>query len=163
MGFASHLGPWRLGTVKDTTGTTAGTIQNMGCTTVVQSAAIAYTTTTATNIAVLPAGSQITSIFVDVTTAFNSGTNNVITIQTSGGSSLATVTATSANITTGRATVVLTAAQMATILNVGTTDLIVQAVFAGTGTAATTGAATVTIQYVVRNSDGAQAPTAFQN
>ena len=163
MGFASHLGPWRLGTVKDTTGTTAGTIQNMGCTTVVQSAAIAYTTTSAATVAVLPAGSQITNIFVDVTTAFNSGTNNVITIQTSGGSSLATVTATAANITTGRATVVLTAAQMATILNVGATDLIVQAVFAGTGTAATTGAATVTIQYVVRNSDGAQAPTAFQN
>ena len=99
MGFASHLGPWRLGTVKDTTGTTAGTISNMGCTTVAQSAAIAYTTTTAATVAVLPAGSQITNIFVDVTTAFNSGTNNVITIQTAGGSSLATVTATAANIT----------------------------------------------------------------
>ena len=163
MGFASHLGPWRLGTVKDTTGTTPGTISNMGLTTVVQSAPIAYTTTTAANVAVLPAGSQITNIFVDVTTAFNSGTNNVITVQTAAGSSLATVTATSANITTGRATVVLTAAQIGTILNGGTTDLIVQAGFAGTGTAASTGAATITIQYVVRNSDGAQAPTAFQN
>ena len=34
MGFATHLGPWLLGTVKDTTGTTAGTIRNTGCTTV---------------------------------------------------------------------------------------------------------------------------------
>jgi hypothetical protein len=161
MGFATHLGPWLLGTVKNTTGTTAGTIRNTGCTTVAQSAPIAYTTTSAATVAVLPAGSQITNIFVDVTTAFNAGTNNVITIQTAGGSSLATVTATSANITTGRATVVLTAAQMATILNVGTTDLIVQAVFAGTGTAASTGAATITIQYVVRNSDGGQYQTAF--
>jgi hypothetical protein len=163
MGFATHLGPWLLGTVKNTTGTTAGTIRNMGATTVVQDGQIAYTDTTAKTIAVLPAGSQITNIFVDVTAAFNSGTNNVITIQTAGGSSLATVTATSANITTGRATVVFTAAQIATILNVGTTDLIVQAVFAGTGTAASTGAANITIQYVVLGSDGAANPTTFQN
>jgi len=36
MGFATHLGPWLLGTVKNTTGTTAGTIRNMGATTVAQ-------------------------------------------------------------------------------------------------------------------------------
>ena len=47
-------------------------------------------------------------------------------------------------------------------LNVGATDAIVTAVFAGVGTAATTGAATITIEYVVRGSDGAQAPTAQQ-
>ena len=38
MGFASHLGPWLLGTVKNTTGTTAGTIRNMGATIVAQQA-----------------------------------------------------------------------------------------------------------------------------
>jgi len=38
MGFATHLGPWLLGTVKNTTGTTAGTIRNMGATTVNQTA-----------------------------------------------------------------------------------------------------------------------------
>ena len=92
----------------------------------------------------------------------NAGTNNVITVQTAGGSSLASVTATAANITTGRATVVLTAAQMSTILNVGSTDLIIQAVFAGTGTTASTGAATITIQYVVLGSDGAANPTSTQ-
>ena len=53
MGFASHLGPWRLGTVTDTTGTTAGTISNMGCTVVAQSGAITKATTTAANVAVL--------------------------------------------------------------------------------------------------------------
>ena len=31
MGFATHLGPWLLGTVKNTTGTTVGTLQNTGC------------------------------------------------------------------------------------------------------------------------------------
>jgi hypothetical protein len=30
MGFASHLGPWLLGTVKYTTGTTVGTIAEHG-------------------------------------------------------------------------------------------------------------------------------------
>lgn len=159
MGFATHLGPWLLGTVKNTTGTTAGTIRNMGATIVIQDGALSYTDTTAKTVAVLPAGAQIINVFVDVTTAFNAGTNNVITIQTAGGSSLATVTATGANITTGRATVVLTAAQMATILNVGTSDLIVQAVFAGTGSAATTGVANITIQYAVLASDGSANPS----
>lgn len=159
MGFATHLGPWLLGTVKNTTGTTAGTIRNMGATIVVQDGSLSYTDTTAKTVAVLPAGAQIVNIFVDVTTAFNSGTNNVITIQTAGGASLATVTATGANIATGRATVVLTAAQIATILNVGSTDLIVQAVFAGTGSAATTGVANITIQYAVLASDGSANPS----
>lgn len=162
MGFASHLGPWLLGTVKNTTGTTAGTIRNMGATIVIQDGTLAYTDTTAKTIAVLPAGAQITNIFVDVTAAFNAGTNNVITIQTAAGASLATVTATGANIATGRATVVLTAAQMATILNVGTTDLIVQAVFSSTGATATTGSAAITIQYAVLGSDGAANPTNTQ-
>ena len=36
MGFATHLGPWLLGTVKDTTGTTAGTVRNTGATIVAQ-------------------------------------------------------------------------------------------------------------------------------
>lgn len=159
MGFASHLGPWLLGTVKNTTGTTAGTIRNMGATIVVQGNTLAYTNTTAKTIAVLPAGAQITNVFVDVTAAFNAGTDNVITIQTAAGASLATVTATAANIATGRATVVLTAAQIGTILNVGSSDLIVQAIFAGTGTAASTGAATITIQYAVLASDGSANPS----
>ena len=30
MGFATHLGPWLLGTVKETTGTTPGTVRNTG-------------------------------------------------------------------------------------------------------------------------------------
>ena len=158
MAFASHLGPWLLGTVKNTTGTTAGTIRNMGATVVSQANTLAYTDTSAKQMFVLPAGAQILSFTVDATTAFNSGTNNVITISDPSGNSLATVTATSANITLGRATVAVTGAQIAEYVNVGSTDFIVSAVFAGTGTAATTGAATITCQYVVRNSDGSANP-----
>ena len=160
MGFASHLGPWRLGTVKDTTGTTAGTISNMGCTTVAQSGTITRATTSASNVAVLPAGAQILNIYVDVTEAFNAATGNTITVA-KGATTLATVGgATTTPVAAGRATV--TTAGVDTWVNVGTTDAIITAVFAGVGTAATTGAATITIEYVVRNSDGAQAPTSQQ-
>lgn len=162
MGFATHLGPWLLGTVKNTTGTTAGTLRNTGATVVAQSGAITRTTTSATNVAVLPAGAQILNIYVDVTTAFNAATGNTITVATSGGTTLGTVGGASTTpVAAGRATV--TTAAPATWVNVGTTDLIITAVFAGVGTAATTGAATVTIEYVVRGSDGGQYQTTFQN
>jgi hypothetical protein len=160
MGFAAHLGPWRLGTVKDTTGTTAGSISNMGCTVVAQSGAITKATTSAANMAVLPAGAQILNIYVDVTEAFNAATGNTITVKI-GSTTLGTVgDATTSPIAAGRATV--TTAAPATWVNVGTSDVIVTGVFAGVGTAATTGAATITIEYVVRGSDGAQAPTSQQ-
>ena len=159
MGFAAHLGPWRLGTVKDTTGTTAATTSNMGCTVVAQSKATTYADTTATNMFALPAGAQLLNIFLDVTEAFNAGTNNSITIKV-GSTTVASVTATSANITTGRQT--LTLAAPATWVNVGSSDIFVTATFAGTGTAASTGIGYVTAEYVVRGSDGAQAPTAQQ-
>ena len=42
MGFATHLGPWLLGTVKNTTGTTAGTIRNTGATVVAQPITIGF-------------------------------------------------------------------------------------------------------------------------
>jgi hypothetical protein len=162
MGFATHLGPWLLGTVKNTTGTTAGTIRNMGATTVNQTAITTVDDTTARTIAVLPAGAQITNIFVDITTAYAGTTGNTITIQTAGGSSLATVGgATTTPLAVGRATTTLTGAQIATILNVGTTDLIVQVIYACAGTASG-GAAVVTIQYIVKDSDGAANPTATQ-
>lgn len=161
MGFASHLGPWRLGTVKDTTGTTAGTISNMGCTAVTQSSTVLKSTTSAKNIAVLPAGAQILNIYVDVTEDFNAATGNTITVKI-GSTTLATVGgATTTPISAGRASV--TTAAPATWVNVGTSDVIVTGVFAGVGTAATTGIATITIEYVVRDSDGSQAPTSQQN
>ena len=160
MGFATHLGPWLLGTTKNTTGTTAATTRNTGCTVVAQSNVTTYADTTAANQFVLPAGAQILNIYLDVTVAFNAGTNNTVTIK-AGSTTIASVTATSANITTGRATLVLAAP--ATWINVGTSDVFITSTFAGTGTTATTGTATVTVEYVVRNSDGSQFPSTTQN
>jgi hypothetical protein len=162
MGFATHLGPWLLGTVKNTTGTTVGTIRNMGATVVTQSGTTTVNDTTATTEFVLPAGAQIVEFFVDITTAYAGTTGNTITIQTAAGNSLATVGgATTTPLSVGRATVTPTGAQVGTYLNVGTTDLVVQAIYACAGTASG-GAATITCVYVVKNSDGAANPTATQ-
>ena len=158
MGFAAHLGPWRLGTNKDTTGTTAATTSNMGCTVVAQSKATTFADSTATNMFAIPAGAQILNVYLDVTEAFNAGTNNTITIKV-GSTTIASVAATSANITVGRQT--LTLAATASWVNV-TADSFITSTFTGTGTAASTGIGYVTVEYVVRGSDGAQAPTSQQ-
>jgi hypothetical protein len=159
MGFASHLGPWLLGTVKNTTGTTAGTIRNMGATTVTQTGVTTVSDTAATTLFVLPAGAQITNFFVDITTAYAGTTGNTITIRTAAGASLAVVGgATTTPLAIGRATTTLTGAQVGTFVNVGATDLIIQVIYACAGTASG-GAATVTCQYVVKGSDGAANPS----
>lgn len=158
MAFASHLGPWLLGTVKDTTGTTAGTIRNMGATVVSQTGTMTVATTTATQLFVLPAGAQIVNIVCDVTTAFSGTTGNTITVQTAAGTSLATFgSATTTPLALGRQTTNFTGANVATMLNVGSTDLILNVIYACAGVASG-GAAQITIQYVVKGSDGASAP-----
>jgi hypothetical protein len=158
MGFATHLGPWLLGTVKNTTGTTAGTIRNMGATVVAQTATTTVNDTTAVTEFVLPAGAQIVEFLVDITTAYAGTTGNTITIQTAAGNSLATVGgATTTPLSVGRATVAVTGAQIGTYLNVGSTDLVVQAVYACAGTASG-GAATLTCVYIVKGSDGVANP-----
>ena len=81
MGFATHLGPWLLGTVKNTTDTTAGTIRNTGASVVVQSNTLSFGDAAAKTLFTLPAGAQFSNFYVDTTAAFNACTNNVITIQ----------------------------------------------------------------------------------
>jgi len=162
MGFATHLGPWLLGTVKNTTGTTAGTIRNMGATVVSQSGTTTVSDTTATTLFVLPAGSQIVNIVCDVTTAYAGTTGNTITVQTAAGTSLVTFgSATTTPLALGRQTTVFTGANVATMLNVGSTDVILQVLYACAGTASG-GAATITVNYVVKDSTGAANPTSQQ-
>jgi hypothetical protein len=162
MGLASHLGPWLLGTVKNTTGTTAGLIRNMGATVVTQTGVTTVSDTTATTEFVIPAGSQILSFTVDITTAYAGTTGNTITIATSTGTTLGTVgSASTTPLAVGRATFTITGASIGTYVNVGTSDVIIQATYACAGTASG-GAATITCQYVVRQGDGTYAPTASQ-
>ena len=159
MGLATHLGPWLLGTVKNTTGTVAGTIRNMGATQSVQTGVTTVSDTSAVNLMVIPAGSQIIDFVVDITTAYAGTTGNTITIATSTGTTLGTVGgATTTPLSVGRATFTITGASIGTFVNVGTSDLIIQATYACAGTASG-GQATVTCRYVVRQANGTYNPT----
>ncbi len=106
---------------------------------------IAYTDTAAVIIGTIPAGSQIIDINIDVTTAFNAVTTNTVTVGKTG-SAAAYVTTTSVG-SAGRASVATTGVYSAWA-NVGTSDVDYATVtFSQTGTAASAGAARVTIVY----------------
>jgi len=153
MGFATHLGPWLLGTVKNTTGTTAGTIRNTGATTVNQSALLVFGTLTGTAF-VLPAGAQVTQVTIVTTTVFSAAT----TIKLSIGGVDFTTTGTITSV--GSISLTANATTPGGWLNVGSTDALITYTMAGTSL--TTGAATVFVVYAVEGSDGAQFPSATE-
>jgi len=163
MGFATHLGPWLLGTVKNTTGTTAGTIQNIGGTVVAQtnsaSFGFAAINSSLTGTAfVLPAGAIIRDAVFYTTTTYDAAFTLKLTM---GGSDIYAAT----TLTGPLAPTLMTAGTSNVITgllaNVGTTDAIVTYT-ATKGSTLTTGAGTLLIAYVVRGSDGAMYPTASQ-
>jgi hypothetical protein len=177
MGLSTILGPMLTGTVKSTdptAATTPGRMRNTGVGDATQFGTLVYTTTAAANLVytapgggtevmVIPAGAYLAGMNIDVTVAFNAGTNNTITVQTATGLTIVTHTATGANITAGRYTVgsagfAWTTTNITTLVNIGTSDVIIQAFFTGTGTAATTGAATISLNYIFRNPDGSYFP-----
>lgn len=158
MAIASHLGPWLLGTVKNTTGTTAGTIRNMGFTQVMQTAAVASTDAANTQAFVLPAGAIIFEIYLYQSGAtFTSGTSGTFTVSVNG-----TAAASAGAITTGTAGIIginpANATQTALFANVGSTD----AIITYTGATLNAGSGVLVIVYGVRNSDGTFVP-ASQN
>jgi hypothetical protein len=150
MGFASHLGPWLLGTVKNTTGTTAGSIRNMGATVVSQAAPVVFGTLTGTAF-VLPAGSLVTSVTVVTTTVFSAATTCKLSIGGTDFTTNGTITS------VGSVALAANATTPGGWLNVGSTDAIVTYTLAGTSL--TTGAATIVISYVVLASDGSANPS----
>jgi hypothetical protein len=105
---------------------------------------VAYTNSSAVTIGTIPANSQIVDINIDVTTAFDAGTTNTMTVGKTG-SANAFVTATSVD-SAGRASVASTGTYSAWA-DTGSSEVTATATFAQTGTAATAGAARVTIVY----------------
>jgi hypothetical protein len=94
----------------------------------------------------LPAGAFIVKTLVRVETAFNAGTTNVLTVGTSGGSDADIVGA--SDVTEGSTgTVVVTTGNGLSI----TADTDVFAKYTQTGTVATTGKATIVIEYCPNN------------
>lgn len=167
MGFATHLGPWMLGTVKETTGTSAalGQIRNTGTTSVTQSATIASTAMTTSPTAqalfCLPAGAKILRFNYEVITAISGGgvTNVGVTIgdSTTANKYVTTLNTGVASVKVPQATIDA-AMVVAQTNNIGTTDVL----FYGTFTAATgnptAGSIVVTVEYVVRAPDGSAYP-----
>jgi len=160
MGLASHLGPWLLGTVKNTTGSTAGTLRNMGATLVAQSVAIAYTDITAGTYAfTLPAGSQIVDASFNTTVAYATTTPTYALFVN--GTAINTAANGSVFTNTGIVNLLLgnnNAAAAVLCSNVGTGDAIIT--FTQANVTATSGAGILTMRYVVKQSDGTYVPSA---
>ena len=149
MSFSTFSGPVRSGTVRYTTGTTVGSIDNTGVSVLMQSAVVPYSSATAT-VAVLPAGSQILNIFVDTTTLFNSATT-----VTFGDGTTAALYASATTITTAARHDASANLVPSAIVNVGSTDVKVVATLSGSATA---GTATITIVYAQKASNGSETP-----
>lgn len=147
MGTATHLGPWLLGTVKNTTGTTAGTVKNTGATCVAQTFNLtaAQVASGSGALGFIPAGAAITGVQFLTTTLFASATTLKLTIAGTDVNSASTITA------AGTIAVANSAAFTPVAANVGSTDAAIT--FTSTGASAT-GAVTVIVTYVMRNSDG---------
>jgi hypothetical protein len=157
MGFATHLGPWLLGTVKDTTGTTAGSIRNVGATHSIQIRPTLYAETTAqTLLACLPAGSLIQSIAYLVTTAYTTTAPTFVFFVNGTAINSATAPSGVAAGATGRGGFVLGTSNPALVANVGANDALVSFTQANGGGG--TGAGILEISYIVRNSDGSLVP-----
>lgn len=161
MGTATHLGPWLLGTVKDTTGTTAGSIRNIGATTVSQTATVAFgaitTSPTAQNLFTLPAGAKIIRFGVEVVTALSGGSvsNCGVTIGNSGTANkyVTTFNTTTSSVKVPQATIDA-AMVVAETNNIGTSDVSIYGTFTAATGNPTAGSIVVTVEYIVRNADG---------
>ena len=84
MGTTTFTGPVKAGDVLNTTGSTVGTLRNVGTLVASQSAAVTQSTTAAATSIVIPANSTIIDIELFVTTAWSSATTTyTISVGTS--------------------------------------------------------------------------------
>ena len=149
MAFSTFTGPVRSGTVKNTTGTTLGTIDNTGVVSLVQSASLALASKV---VAVLPAGSQILDILIDVTTTFTTSS----TLAVGDGTTVDAYVTAITTATAGRQAITFSGAQLTAMSNIGTSDVAVTVTMAGT--TAIVGAGLITIRYAQRTSAGSEVP-----
>jgi hypothetical protein len=134
MGTTTFTGPIKAGDVLNTTGTTAGTIKNVGFVAMVQTASITQADTAAayaTRI-VIPAYSHILNIQFLTTVAWN-GAAATISIGTSATSTELVVAASLAAIGQASAGPGTNATRTALWTNTGATDIVIYALSANTG------------------------------
>ena len=148
MATTTFSGPVKAGTISNTTGSTVGTnVANTGFVLMAQSANVVFeANATTTDIATLPANSQIFQITVDVTTVFNAASTN--TLDLGDGSTADQYADALALGSLARVLATSDVSQIGNLIDIGTSDITVTATYNQSGTAATTGAATVTVLYL---------------
>ena len=149
MGTTTFSGPIKAGTINETTGTTLGSnVKNTGHVTMVQGKDINITGATAnTNIAVIPANSQVLFVHVDVTTVSNDSNAATFSVGTTSNATAFTAAANCKAL--GRTS--QSAAALGLMSNVGSSDIKVVGVFTGTDGDGNTGAITTSVTYAQDN------------
>ena len=135
MGTTTFTGPIKAGDVLDTTGTTPGTVKNVGYVIMAQTASItqAGTATAATTGICIPARSHIVQVQV-LATAGWSGASSNISIGTSATSTELVSAVSCANIGINNLTPGTDATRAGNWSNVGNSDVLIYALSANTGT-----------------------------
>ncbi len=149
MGTTTFSGPIKAGTINETTGTTLGSnVRNTGHVTMVQGKDINITGATAnTNVAVIPANSQVLFVHVDVTTVSNDTGTATFSVGTTSNATAFTAAANCKAL--GRSS--QSAAALGLMSNVGSSDIKVVGVFTGTDGDGNTGAITTSVTYAQDN------------
>jgi hypothetical protein len=149
MAKTTFSGPVAAGTVKNTSGTTPGTVRNIGAVLLGQTVSLPSAAGTVV-VATLPAGSQILDIQIGTSVAYSSAMTMTI-VDNNSTPYLASQPfgATRAIISTSATG----ALNPTTTENVGTADVILTATIASAG-GGTGGSGVVTVTYIQKNSDG---------
>jgi len=148
MGASTWTGPVRAGTVINTTGTTVGTLKNVGYAEMCQIYAVNQTTTetaTATTI-VVPANSTIVSIDLITTVAWSSATTTYTLSVGTTASANELVTATNANSVSKIGLLPASQAQSALWINTGSKDI--QLYVLSGAHSVTNGLGTLVVRYI---------------
>jgi hypothetical protein len=147
MGTTTFTGPVKAGNVLNTTGTTVGSLKNVGFVEMTQQVAITQSATAASTVIVIPANSTVIAMDLFVTTAWSSATTTyTISVGTSA-TATELVAATNANAI-GRLALNpgTDATRTALWVNVGTTDV---QIYVKSGAPDTIpGAGTIVVRYI---------------
>jgi hypothetical protein len=147
MATSTFTGPIKAGDVLNTTGTTAGTVKNVGFVNMSQQVAVTQSATAAATTICIPANSTILAIDLYVTTAWSSATTTYTVSLGTSATATELVAATNANAI-GRLALSpgTDATRTGLWVNVGTSDVII---YIKSGAPDTTpGAGTLVIRYV---------------
>jgi hypothetical protein len=147
MATSTFTGPLKAGNVLNTTGTTVGSLKNVGFTEMTQQVAITQSATAASTVIVIPANSTVIAIDVFVTTAWSSATTTYTLSVGTSATATELVAATNANAI-GRLALNpgTDATRTALWVNVGTTDV---QIFVKSGAPDTIpGAGTIVVRYI---------------